>query len=99
MPSSSVEVPSNSAEEKSNVKRQLSFAVSETIGDDVFRRFLATDGVLYFWRNFAYEEHVRLFYYFIICSFHYFNNVQMFGGSDETCFSLCSRSIIVPYLL
>ncbi|GIX69306.1 protein ced-11 [Caerostris extrusa] len=51
-----------SSEEKPTVKRQLSFAVSETLGEDVvFRRFLATEGVLCFWKNFAYEDHGRPF--------------------------------------
>lgn len=43
--------------EKPPVKRQLSFAVSETFGDDVARRFCATEGLLCFWKNFAYEDH------------------------------------------
>ncbi|KAF8770629.1 Transient receptor potential cation channel like protein [Argiope bruennichi] len=58
IPSATTEAASD---EKPAVKRQLSFAVSETLGEDVFRRFLATDGVLCFWRNFAYEDHGRPF--------------------------------------
>ncbi|GFQ90467.1 protein ced-11, partial [Trichonephila clavata] len=59
IPSATTETTS---EEKPGVKRQLSFAVSETLGEDVvFRRFLATEGVLCFWKNFAYEDHGRPF--------------------------------------
>ncbi|CAL1261896.1 unnamed protein product [Larinioides sclopetarius] len=58
IPSATTEVASD---EKPAVKRQLSFAVSETLGEDVFRRFLATDGVLCFWKNFAYEDRGRPF--------------------------------------
>ncbi|GFY71109.1 transient receptor potential cation channel subfamily M member 6 [Trichonephila inaurata madagascariensis] len=59
IPSSTTEATS---EEKPSVKRQLSFAVSETLGEDVvFRRFLATEGILCFWKNFAYEDHGRPF--------------------------------------
>ncbi|XP_035207047.1 transient receptor potential cation channel subfamily M member-like 2 isoform X2 [Stegodyphus dumicola] len=49
------------SDEKPPVKRQQSFAVSETFGDDVTRRFFATEGVLCFWKNFCYEDHERPF--------------------------------------
>ncbi|XP_042900024.1 transient receptor potential cation channel subfamily M member-like 2 isoform X2 [Parasteatoda tepidariorum] len=52
----------SSEDDKTGVKRQLSFAVSETLGDDVvLRRFMATEGILSFWKNFAYEECGRPF--------------------------------------
>ncbi|KAG8179377.1 hypothetical protein JTE90_012073 [Oedothorax gibbosus] len=58
------DLASESGQEKKDkgaIERQVSFAVSETIGEDVLRRFGATEGTLCFWRNFAYEEAGRPF--------------------------------------